>query len=57
MDSDHSREKITRISRSGFFIYMNTALIQWISKKQSTIENYVFGDEFVAMKIGMELLR
>ena len=36
---------------------MTTALIQWFSKKQSTIETSVFGAEFVAMKIGMESLR
>ena len=36
---------------------MTTALIQWFSKKQSTIETSVFGAELVAMKIGMELLR
>jgi hypothetical protein len=36
---------------------MNTALVQWFSKQQATIETSVFGAEFVAMKIGMESLR
>ena len=36
---------------------MNTALINWLSKKQATIETSVFGAEFVAMKHGMETLR
>ena len=36
----------TNENRSGFFIYMNTALIQWFLKKQSTIETYVFGADF-----------
>ena len=36
---------------------MNTALINWLSKKQATIEGSVFGDEFVAMKTGVEALR
>jgi hypothetical protein len=36
---------------------MNTALVQWFSKQQATIETLVFGAEFVAMKIGMESLR
>ena len=31
--------------------------IDWLSKKQATIETSVFGAEFVAMKIGMETLR
>ena len=36
---------------------MNTALVQWFSKQQATIETSVFGAELVAMKIGMESLR
>jgi len=38
-------------------IFMNTALIKWISKKQPTVETSVFGAEFVAMKNGIETLR
>jgi hypothetical protein len=33
------------------------ALINWISKKQATIETLVFGAEFVDMKHGIEKLR
>jgi hypothetical protein len=36
---------------------MNTALVQWFSKQQATIETPVFGAEFVVIKIGMESLR
>ena len=36
---------------------MNTALIDWLSKKQATIEGSVIGAEFVAMKTGVEALR
>ena len=57
VDSDHAGDKSTRRSRTGFLIYMNMALIQWLSKKQPTIESSVFGAEFVAMKHGMETLR
>jgi hypothetical protein len=32
------------------------ALIDWVSKKQATIETSVFGAEFVAMKNGIEKL-
>ena len=53
VDSDHAGEKKTRRSRTGFFVYINSALTQWISKKQATIETSVFGAEFVAMKTGM----
>ena len=57
VDSDHAGEKRTRSLRTGFFVFMNTALVQWFSKQQTTIETSVFGAEFVATKIGMESLR
>ena len=36
---------------------MNSALVDWLSKKQAAIEAYVFGAKFVAMKQGMEAVR
>ena len=42
---------------TGFFVFMNTVLVQWFSKQQATIETSVFRAEFVALKIGMESLR
>ena len=36
--------------------FMNTALIQWLSRKQPTIETSVFEAKFVAMKNWMETL-
>jgi len=57
VDSDHAGDKITRRSRSGYMIFVNMALVQWLSQKQSTVESAVFGAEFVAMKQGVECLR
>jgi hypothetical protein len=57
VDSDHAGGKMTRCSRTGFIIFMNTALIGTLSKKQDTIETSVFGAEFVALKHEMERLR
>jgi hypothetical protein len=57
VDSDHAGEKRTRRSRTGFFVFINQGLMQWILKRQVTIETLVFGAEFVAMKLGMESLR
>lgn len=54
VDSDHATEQKTRRSRTGFFIYLNMAPVDWLSKKQATVETSVFGAEFVAMKQGME---
>ena len=57
VDSDHAGDKLTRRSRTGFMIFMNMALINFVSKKQSTVETAVFGAEFVALKHGVETLR
>jgi hypothetical protein len=56
-DSDHTGEQRTRRSCTGFLIFCNMALIDWVSKCQPTIETLVFGAEFVAMKHGIERLR
>ena len=56
VDSDHAAEKKTRQSRTGFLIFCNMALIDWVSKKQLNIETSVLGAEFVAMKHGVEKL-
>ena len=53
--SDLASNKQTRRSRTRFMVYMNMSLINWNSKKQSTIETSVFGTEFVVMKVGVEM--
>ena len=52
VDSYHAGDKITRLSLTGYFIFLNTALIDWLSKKQATLEGSIFGAEFVAMNTG-----
>ena len=54
MNSDHAGDKVSCRSRSGFLIYVNTALVQWFSKKQSTVVTSVFGAQFVTMKQGID---
>ena len=57
VDSDHAGDKVSCRSRSGFLIYVNTALVQWFSKKQSTVGTSAFGTEFVAMNQDVDTLR
>ena len=57
VESDHAGGKSDRLSRTEFMIFMNIAMINWHTKKQATFEGAVFGDEFVAMKQGVEALR
>ena len=57
VDADHAGDKSNRRSRTGFFIFLNSAPITWLSRRQATVETSVFGAEFVAMKQGIETLR
>ena len=57
VDSDHAGDSITRRSRTGFIVYMNSSPIYWTSKKQTSIETSSFGSEFIAMKTCCEYLR
>ena len=56
-DSDFAADKVRRRSRTGYYIFLNSALIAWMSKKQPCVETSVFGAEFVAMKHLVEALR
>ena len=56
IDSNHAGDKWTRISRTRFMVFMNTSLINWCPKEQSTIETLVVGSEYVAMKVGIKTL-
>ena len=57
LDSDNAGDKVSHRSYIGFMMYVNTALVQWISKKQSTDKKSVFGSKFVALKHGIEALQ
>ena len=37
-DSDHAGDSVTRRSRIGFLVYVQTSSIHWYSKKQTSIE-------------------
>ena len=57
VDSDHAWDKVACRSRSGFLLCVTSALVQWFSKKHSTVERSVFGTEFFTMKQGIDALR
>ena len=57
VNSDYTGDNVSSRSSSGFLIYMNTALVQWFSKKQSTEETSFFGAKFFAMKQCIDSLR
>jgi hypothetical protein len=57
VDADHAADTVTRRSRTGFLVYLNSAPIYWSSKKQNSVESSSFGSEFIAMKQCCEYLR
>ena len=57
VDSDHAGDSVTRRSRTGFVVFLNSAPIYRILKKQLGTETSSFGAEFIAMKQCCEHLR
>ena len=56
VDSDHAGDTVTRRSRTGFFIFLNSAPIYWISKNQKSCETGSFGSEFCAINQDTEYI-
>jgi hypothetical protein len=48
-DADHATDSITRRPKTGFLVYLNSALITWICKQTST-KTSSFSSKFWAMK-------
>ena len=57
VDADHAADTMTQMSRTGFLVWCNCALIHWHSKKQTSIESSSFVSEFIVMKQCCEYLR
>jgi hypothetical protein len=57
VDADHAGDTVTRRSRTGFIVYLNSSPVYWFSKKQTSVESSSFGSEFIAMKQCCEYLR
>lgn len=57
VDADHAGDSVTRRSRTGILIFVNSAPVIWYSKRQNTVETSTFGSEFVAMRQAFELIK
>ena len=57
VDADFAGDKVTRRSRTGFVVMINSSPIYWFSKKQTACETSSFGSEFIAMRQCCEYLR
>ena len=56
VDADHAGNQVTRRSHTGILIFGNLAPLQWLSKKQNTVESSTFGSEFVALRTAVEIV-
>ena len=57
VDADHAGDTITRRYRTGFRVYLNSAPLYWLSKKQTIFGPLLFGSEFMTMKECTEYIR
>jgi hypothetical protein len=57
VDADHAFDSVTRRSRAGFIVWINSCLIYFVSKRQTSVETSSLGSEFVAVKQYCEYLR
>ena len=57
VNTNHSGDTTTRISRTRYIAYVNSDPIYWMSKNQNYVEISSFGSEFCAMKHCCEYLR
>ena len=54
VDADHAGESVTKRLRIEYIVFLNSAPIYWLSKKQTSCETSTFGSEFVSMKQAKE---
>jgi hypothetical protein len=57
VDADHAADTVTRRSRTGFLVRLNSSLIYWSPRKQNSVESSSFGSEIIAMKQCCEYLQ
>jgi hypothetical protein len=57
VDADHASDTTSRQSGTGLLVYLNSAPIYWMRKKQMSVESSSFGSEFIAMKQCCEYVR
>jgi hypothetical protein len=50
VDSDHAGDQLIRRSRTGFFVFLNSAPLIWYSKRQPTVETSVFGADLLCFR-------
>ena len=50
VDSSHGANKVTRGSHSGHILFVNSASVKWLSRRQQTVKTSAFSSEFIVLK-------
>ena len=50
VNANHASDTVTRRSKTGFLVYLNSTPIYWSSKKQASVKSRSFGSKYVALK-------
>ncbi|MCY7390403.1 MAG: Ty1/Copia family ribonuclease HI, partial [Leptolyngbyaceae cyanobacterium CAN_BIN12] len=56
VDADHAHDLVTRRSVTGILAFVNNTPIQWMSKRQKTVETSTYGSELVAARVATEMI-
>ena len=56
VDADHAHDQITRRSITGIIVMVNKTPVQWVCKRQKTVESSTYGSELVAARVATELI-
>ena len=56
VDADHAHDVVTRRSITGILVFVNNTPIQWVCKRQKTVETSTYGSELVAARLATEVI-
>jgi hypothetical protein len=56
VDTDHAHDLVTTRSITGILVMMNNTPIEWIAKRQNTVETSTYGSELVLSRIAMNFI-
>lgn len=57
VDANHAGNVVTRRSHTGgILLFVQNSPIQWLSKRQNTVETSTFGSEFVALRAARDMI-
>ena len=50
VDASHGAKKVTRISHSGYVLFINKEPVKWTSKREQTVKTSAFSSKFISLK-------